>query len=333
MRNGWFLWCNFFLLFAVVHRHLPCAPDVIVINRLFKLVIPLFTIIAGYSWGTLLRKTGGIGLWGGLKFFVYPYLFWLVAYYLYNNVLIEALIWHHQYHAPSALKVLGLIVDGQTAGFLYYIVALIYAMTATLVLYMFSKGKRIFYHVTGLASVVAVIVHACITSRVCGRFYNPVVEVFCLKICWAVPTFLAGIVFSAFNQKEFTSLSIKRMLPFLWIIGIVLLMPDGINCVLYGGIRTDVYSTYVLACTILTTMLAFPISVVPRWVKASAPYIMGIYLVHGLFTFGVGKVMLPKIGYETIVFPYDWMVSIVIVVFSWVLVWLMRRIPMLRAFV
>ena len=322
MRNGWFAWCNFICMFIVVRQHLPYASDPPLIQKLVLLVIPLFAIIAGCSWGWVLKKTKGKGVLPGLKFFIYPYLFWLVIYYLYQTFL-SVCVQHQDYRAPRWELVVSWVFNGQTFLPLYYIVTLIYVMLASLATYNFFSRKNLFYVLSGVTTIVMLIAHSVDVQYLESYSLYPVLDWICRRFCLVVSYFMMGVLFSSVNPKRFAEAPVKLCLPFVWILGIVVF-----------AFSSRGYNAAILICAIMMTMLAFPDVHIPQLVKTSAPYIMGIYLAHGLLTIACWKVMWLKQGGERVIFfPYDWLLSVAFLFITWGVVWLMRRMPALRAVV
>src|SRR5574344_1727256 len=112
MGNGWLAIINIVCLIAVIHTHLRAEPVHPIVRDVLRLVIPLFSLIAGRSWGAFLKRTKGLGAMEGVKLFVFPYFFWLACYFALNNVVLDVVVRRGSFAVPPVSQ----IVSGVFAG-------------------------------------------------------------------------------------------------------------------------------------------------------------------------------------------------------------------------
>ncbi len=138
-----------------------------------------------------------------------------------------------------------------------------------------------------------------------------------------MPSFSAGILFALPRAKTFPSSHVRRYWasPLLALGLVVLAIP-------FTMPGRPVFA----AATIFLAALAYPSVYAPRYLAATAPYIMGIYLVHALFTSAVNVAL--GLGPDHLLPAYfAWPTAIAIFFTSWFAVWVMRKIPVVRNFV
>ena len=127
MRNGLKFWLNFLCLVFVAHSHIVHEPTCWFLRRVDFLVIPLFSMMAGVSWGSFLKKTKGCGVWYGVKMFLYPYLFWLGVYFMLNYVVVDMFVRHGEW-GVSLSDVVFFLLTGHCGIQLWFLITLVYAM-------------------------------------------------------------------------------------------------------------------------------------------------------------------------------------------------------------
>lgn len=138
-------------------------------------------------------------------------------------------------------------------------------------------------------------------------------------MCWMVPNFVFGLLFSIPFASKYTGDGIKHfVLPVLWATGLISITL--VNC--RGG-------ETMLALAIFLTALVFPKVRTPKWVIVTASYIMGIYFSHVLLT-SLCNFVIGEFGLRAIPDAFAWPLSVILLLIAWGGVYLMRKMPVLR---
>lgn len=314
MRNGLFAYYNFFCLVLVAYGHLLHEPSGFVMTRIGRLVIPLFSILAGFSWGGLLRRTRGEGLIYGLKLFLLPYLFWSIVYMLLNDVVLDCFIRHAEF-AVSLPDVVYNLLTGHSALHLWFLITLVYVSIAITCLYRVSHGSKWFNFVVVGMLVLSIVLPEMNFMASSNRY----VEYFHTWFFWLLPGFCIGTIASFLKAKAYEKWWIKGVLaPILGLLGVVMLF--------WGrgrGLELP------LACALLVVALAFPRVQAPGWMLVAVPYSMGIYLVHALFTSST-NVALRLTPEQPMSECLAWPIAVAVFFVAWFAVWVMRKIPVIK---
>ena len=318
MRSNIRHWLNVFCLLFVVHAHLLHAPGGVMFCKIDNLVVALFAMMAGVSWGSFLKKTRGEGWWFGAKMFLYPYLFWTVVYFSLNYIVLDVVIRHNELSVTLS-DIVFFLLTGYAGLHLWFLITLLYAIVITTYLYKFIKIRSAFILVALLLSIVALLIPYFPTVADSSSRY---VEYYRLWFIRLFPAFVIGVLVSLPKAKVYSQWWVAKII----IPSIVLL---GVVCLLFGGWR----GSHLLAATavVLVASLDFNIPT-PKWISGVAPYIMGIYLVHALFTSAV-NVLLGLSPANTLSEFYAWPIAVFVFFASWFSVWFMRRFIKLNAFV
>lgn len=314
MRNGLIAWYNFFCLVFVIHAHLLHAHGCFAMVRIEKLVVPLFSILAGYSWGGLLKRTRGDGAIYGLKLFLYPYLFWSAMYMLLNDVFLDCFVRHCGFELSLGDVVYNLFT-GYSALHLWFLITLVYVSLIITWLYRMFHGSMWY----GIAVAALLALSIIVPEMDFMATPNRYVEYFHTWFFWVLPGFSIGLLAAIPKSKVYEKRWIKSYaLPSMWILGVIMLF-----CGHGRGIELP------LAAALIVTALVFPRVDTPKWTVATISYIMGVYLIHALFTsaFNVALRLTPEHPLPELL---AWPVAVIIFFVSWGVVWALRKIPVVK---
>lgn len=320
MRNGLKFWLNFLCLVFVAHSHIVHTPTCGFLQRLDFLVIPLFSMLAGVSWGGLLKKTGGAGTWYGLKMLLLPYFFWLATYFVLNYVVLDVFVRRESW-GVSWFDALFFILTGYCGIQMWFLVTLVYAMLIFLCMFKAFGNSPAFCFATFVLLVAALwLPDAQFVQSASGRLRY--VEYYRVWFSWLFPGFCIGVLLSLPKARGYDAPWMRKyVVPALSALGFAWLF--------WGrgrGIALPAAAALVVAACALPKVYA------PKWLSATAPYTMGIYLVHALFTSAL-NVVFNSTPDNPISEWVAWPASVAIFFVSWWAVRVLRRIPYMANFV
>ena len=287
-------------------------------RKVDSLVVALFAMMAGVSWGSFLKKTRGEGWWFGAKMFLYPYLFWSVVYFSLNFIVLDVIIRHNEL-SVSLPDVVFCLLTGYSGLHLWFLITLLYTIVIITYLYKIIKIRSAFILVALILSIVVLLIPYFPSVLESPSRY---VEYYRLWFVRLFPAFVIGALLSLPKAKVYSQWWVAKII----IPSAVLL---GIACLLFGGWRGSHLPAAV--AVVLVASLDFNVPT-PKWISGAASYIMGIYLVHALFTSAV-NVLLGLSPANTLSELYAWPIAVLVFFASWFSVWFMRRFIKLSAFV
>ena len=218
MRNGLKFWLNFMCLVFVAHSHIVHTPTAWALRRIDCLVIPLFSMMAGLSWGGFLKKTRGVGSWMGIKTLLLPYLFWCGVYFSLNYVVMDIFVRHNGWNV-TLLDGIFFLLTGYCGIQMWFLITLVYAMLIFTGLFK-SLGNtvacRIVVFILLVVSLVLPDMQFVIENA--GKFRY--VEYYRAWFSWLFPGFCIGVLLALPKAKSYDAIWIKRWLvPIALVIG------------------------------------------------------------------------------------------------------------------
>lgn len=314
MRNGWFPWLNFFCLIAVFHGHVISEESSTLLNCVLQLVIPFFVLMAGFSWGGVLRKTKGAGALYGLQLFLWPYLFWSLSYFVLNNIVLDV-VFRHQYFSITVQEILSAFFLGGAAVHTWFLISLIYAASVYAVVY--RVRSRICCLFAILLSFVSLLIPVLgvLPENVVGHF----LQFYFLRFMLG---FSVGFFLSTLQKDIFTKLIVRcGVIPVMAVVGVMILC--------FWNLKGfEIF----FATALFMGMLSFPKMYCPEWLAKASSCTMGIYLVHFLFTSGV-NIGLGLSHERPMSAVLSWFVCGILFFVCWAFVWVLRRLPIMAIFV
>lgn len=311
MKKEWISWLYVVLMVCVIYEHLDTVPDSSLINALKRPCIPLFAALAGFPWYGLLKRTKGVGIFYSLKLFIYPYLFWSLIYVLLNTVVLDVFIRRGALEFSITDFFSTLFMSTRTVH-LWFLIALIYVMATHIFLRRLVKDTHIYNIMLVIVAGVAFILHRAnffdhsyAALRFFGFNYMGILKFFTLGMLFAIPKA---------KWQEQHRWQLRNILPVLLVF-----------CVI-ARIYVPGFYTFVATAFVMLVIMTYPNVYAPKWVVATLPYTMGIYVAHLLFTSVVGLLM-PYFGVECLSQPISWICAMIIYFLDWFFVWCIRRIP------
>lgn len=312
MKSGWVAWLYLLMMILVIHTHLFHVGDTLLEESIVGFAMPLYASVAGVSWGAVLKKTRGCGVFSQLKFFIYPYLFWTVVYVVLNYVFMDVMIRHQQFHF-SINDALSAVFMASGVVHTWFLVVLIYVMSIHILLYKYLADKSLYIPLLLMVSVLSFVYYG--ASFFEGSF--PAWRFFGFQFLKVLSFFTLGMLFSIPKTKHNTENRTRWVVvPLLWGIGLTLYVCFPASLPIMVGV-------------VLLTMITTPKLPTPRWLKATLPYTMGIYMVHLMFTSFV-NVILQSMGNKVLSRPLAWAMSLCIYFACWGTVYCARKLPLLR---
>ena len=299
---------------GVIHQHLDTVPDSFWVDALKRPGIPLYAVLAGYPWYGLLKRTKGAGMFYSLKLFVYPYLFWSIIYVLMNFVVLDVLVRRGALEF-SIIDFFSTLFMSTGTVHLWFLVALIYVMATHILIRRLIRDDKVYKVILIIVACVAFILHGASffdNSYAALRFFG-------FNYMWLLKFFTLGMLLAIPRAKWYEGH--KLSLTFALLILLALHVVGWIYVP-----RTFIFPA--VAFTMLLIMV-YPNCCAPKWVVATLPYTMGIYVAHLLFTSIVG-LLLPLFGIQHLTQPYAWACAIIIYFIDWFFVWCIRKIPFMR---
>lgn len=317
MRNGLKFWLNFLCLVFVVHSHIVHSSTPWALRKIDTLVIPLFSMMAGLSWGGFLKKTKGHGTWQGIRVLLEPYLFWLFVYFALNQVVMDLVIRHNGW-SVSVSDIVFYLLTGFCGIQMWFLITLIYAMLIFTGLFKLF-GNTVAYRIVvfALLSLSLILPDMRFITDNAEKFRY--VEYYRVWFSWLFPGFCIGALLALPKAKFYDALWIKRWLvPFALVLGFLWLFFGK-----YRGVALPAATALVLAACAYSKFYA------PKWLSATAPYVMGIYLIHALFT-SAANVALRLTPENPISECLAWPIAVAVFFVAWFAVWVMRKIPFVK---
>lgn len=317
MRNGLKFWLNFFCLVFVAHSHIVHSPTSWVLHKIDTLVIPLFSMMAGLSYGGFLKKTNGVGIWQGIKILLLPYLFWCCVYFSLNYVLLDCFIRHCDWDVTLGDGMFFLLT-GFCGIQMWFLITLVYAMLIFTGLFK-MLGNTVAYRIVvfALLALSLVLPDMRFIADNAERFRY--VEYYRVWFSWLFPGFCIGALLALPKGKSYDAIWIKR-----WLVPVALVL--GFLWLFFGkyrGVALPAATALVLAACAYAKFYA------PKWLSATAPYVMGIYLIHALFTSATNVAL--RLTPEHPISEYlAWPVAIIVFFVSWLAVWMLRKIQVVK---
>lgn len=315
MRNVWFAWFNFVCLIFVIHAHLYAVPLDGVVYKIILLAVPVFAITAGYSWGSFLKRTKGEGGIYAVKMFALPYLFWSLVYYLANYVVLDVFIRGGEFSIPTFNELMSIVFLGAASFQLYFLSTLIEVCVVTVLLRGIVRSD-ICFNVIVAALGIGMAAFAELKLSGSETLHN-----FQFYVCWVIPNVCFGILLAIPRADFYKKRSTCMVVLLLMLVGLVL------HAMLDRHI-----SSILLSCAIVALTMFHPKVYAPQWLLDTAPYIMGIYLVHGLFDAAASELW--KLLYAgRMPNVVAWPLALIVFYLSMAVVKLQRKIPVLKNFV
>ncbi len=312
MRNSLRFYLNFLCLVFVAHSHIVHAPSCWALKRIDMLVIPLFSMMAGVSWGVFLKKTRGNGTWQGVRLMLFPYLFWLLVYFVLNYVILDVIIRGNKFGVTFADGIFYLLT-GYCGIQLWFLITLVYAMLIFVALFkLLGNTWKYRLAVIAILAISLILPDMRIVTDNAERLRY--VEYYRVWFSWLFPGFCIGALIALPKAKSWDAHWIKRrMVPILLAVGFLWLFFGK-----YRGVALPASVALVVAGCAYNKIYA------PKWLASTAPYVMGIYLVHALFTSSF-NVFLGLTSSNVVSEFYAWPLAVCAILLSWFFVWAMRR--------
>lgn len=317
MNNGWLAIINILCLIAVIHTHLMAETVHPIVHNVLRMVIPLFSLIAGYSWGNFLKRTKGLGAMEGIKLFVLPYFFWLTCYFVLNSVVLDVVIRRGSFTIPSLSQIVSGVMFGGFAVHTWFLIVLIYCLIISTKMYQKIAKKKLYYSIMLFIGVVALAVSSIYANDSSGFLHFAA-----CYACWLIPNFCLGVCIGSLKKDFFCRPVIRKyVIPCCVTFGLIAILSIEIR----GG-------ETLLVLGIFMGAMAWPYNSAPKWILGTSQYGMGIYLTHLLFTSVVNE-GLKLIHVSALSDACAWIVSVVIFILAYYLVMILRKMPYMGNFV
>ena len=312
MRNGWFSIFNFLCLVGVIHHHIICEPTSVFLKSVLTLVIPLFSLMAGYSWFSMTKRTKGAGAVYGLKVFVVPYLFWAVMYFLLNNVVLDVFVRGEAFSLPDVSRLLKMFVFGGVAVHLWFLAILIYSTLLSAIVFRFVPTKGLLIY-----NIIMLFIWLFIWRCHFINCEGTIGWKFKTYFAWFAVFFAIGGILSYWRQSSYTSRMMQcYVVPCLLLFGVVFMI-----------VFTGKGAELILATAVYVAALSYPLRKYPTWLATSSSYGMGIYLIHAI-PVAVVNCTASYFGVERIGSGWAWLISFILFFVCWLGVWVLRKVPL-----